>query len=735
MVSTILASPENVTKLGIGLDHPESISVGADGTIYAGGEKGQVYRILPGGAPQQYASTSGDLLGSALDADGNLYVCDCANAVVHRVSPDGTVAQHSAGTPDRPMAFPNHPAFDSAGNLYVSDSGDYWHGTGTGAIYVIRPDGTTEVFHHGPLRYPNGIAVDPDQQWLYIAQSPAWDIVRVPLDRPDGPVEQVFRLPDYTVPDGMVFTDRGALLVGCYRPDRVMICCPDGRVEVLADDPTAELLLRPTNIALHDGRLLIANLGGRWISSLDVDLGREVRFRPRLPGRQPPAAALPAVYGRGARTRLHDGREVPVVRLNNAATTPPFVSTVDTVSDFLSSYGALHRGAGPHARRTCELAEDAVDVIRRFIGAGPDTGLLFTTNTSAAVNLLARLLRLDERRVVITSEVEHTSNYLPWRYNTAATVRELRADDTGALDHTDVETLVAGVEPGRLGLLAVTGASNLTGYVPELPKLAEVAHAAGAPLFVDAAQLAPHRRIDMAAWGIDALALSAHKLYAPFGLGVLALPKTLLHSVPVDPGGGSVDMITDRDLVWAPALERHQAGTWNVTGIVACAASCRAIENAGWPAILAHERVVVDHMATGLAGVGGVRLFVPPERYRTEQRIGTFPFAVDGMHHAEVAAALEHEYGIEVRAGTICNHRLVRRWFGVSEEQQCAIDRSIESGDRLASYGIVRASVGVHNTIEDIDALVTALGELASGGPRLPYRPVPRHETFEPVTN
>jgi selenocysteine lyase/cysteine desulfurase len=422
-----------------------------------------------------------------------------------------------------------------------------------------------------------------------------------------------------------------------------------------------------------------------------------------------------------------------VVQLNNAATTPPFERTLREVGEFLGEYGALHRGAGPRARATVETVERALERVHRFVGQPAGNSLLFTTNTSAAINQLARLLPLTAEDVVLTSEIEHTSNNLPWRYNSAAEVIDVRADDSGALDLDHLDQLLA-THGTRVKLLAVTGASNLTGYCPDLRGLADRAHSVGALLFVDAAQLAPHRRIDMAASGVDALAFSAHKVYAPFGLGVLSVPTHVLDRAPADPGGGSIDMISDSGaVVWAPAAERHQTGTWNATGIVALGASCAEILDTGWDVLEGHERALVSYGARVLGEVPGIRLTVPVERYASDDRIGAFPFLVEGLHHALVAAALEHEHGIEVRSGTICNHRLVRRWVGASDTEQARIEREIAAGDRLASYGIVRASLACQSTSEDIDRLAAALRALTSEGPRLAYRAAPEHETYEPA--
>lgn len=443
------------------------------------------------------------------------------------------------------------------------------------------------------------------------------------------------------------------------------------------------------------------------------------------------APELPAVVGGSDRVRLRDGRDVRIVQLNNAATTPPFEHTLQAVNSFLRGYGALHRGAGPRARMTVTAVEKAIQEIRKFIGCSDSHALLFTQNTSAAINQLARMFQLDPDDAIAISEVEHTSNALPWRYNTRARVRYIKADTAGVLDLEHLQQIIRD-EGGRLKLVAITGASNLTGCVTDVRRVSAIVHAAGAQLFIDAAQMAPHRPIDMSADGIDMLALSAHKLYAPFGLGVLAIPSRMLEGAPVDPGGGSIDMVSERDITWAPESERHQTGTWNAAGIVALGASCEEMSRVGWDAILEHESSLVRYTAERLPTVDGLTLHVPPELFAEQDRIGTFPFSLEGHHPALLTSILEHEHGLELRAGTICNHRLVRRWFGLSDTQQCAVEEQIKGGNRLATYGVARASLGIHNTEQDIDALIDALTAIRKHGPRLEYRPWPEKETYEP---
>ncbi len=438
---------------------------------------------------------------------------------------------------------------------------------------------------------------------------------------------------------------------------------------------------------------------------------------------------FPKVMGTDAVITLKTGKKTRVILLNNAATTPPFESTLDTVCEFLKTYGALHRGAGPHANITYQKAERALGTLKKFLNTSDDHALLFTHNTSAAINFLIRLLRLDKDDVILTSTIEHTSNNLPWVYNSPSQTVYVKSTVDGALDYDDLEAKVK--EHGKhLKLIALTGASNLTGYIPDIARVSKLAHAHGALLFVDAAQYAPHRPIDMQGDGIDALAFSAHKVYAPFGLGVLAVPRHILDTAPVDPGGGSIDMISANGVVWAPPVTRHQTGTWNVTGIIAAAASCQTLMDTGWDAIINHERELVAYAAHQLDTVPSIRLYVRPDVYVRQDRIGTFTFNLAGYHHALVSAILENEYGIETRAGTICNHRLVHGWSDIDDATQKDIESRIEQGDRLASYGIVRASICIHNTKDDIDVLVAALKSIVAYGPQLRYKPVPIEEIY-----
>ena len=179
---------------------------------------------------------------------------------------------------------------------------------------------------------------------------------------------------------------------------------------------------------------------------------------------------LPKVIGTNHTVTLTTGKKARVILLNNAATTPPFEKTLKDVNHFLQTYGALHRGAGPHANVTFLKVQDALSSIRKFLNLPESHALLFTQNTSAAINLFARMLRLKKSDVVITSSIEHTSNNLAWHYNTEAQIVEVHAFEDGSLDYDDLEKKAA--KHGKnLKLITMTGASNQTGYIPDIQKL------------------------------------------------------------------------------------------------------------------------------------------------------------------------------------------------------------------------------------------------------------------------
>lgn len=250
-----------------GLDHPEGVTVGPDGLVYAGGEAGQIYRVdLGAGTFEEIATTGGFLLGLCLDGAGRIYACDIGRVAVVRIDhASGSVVDYSRGTPERPMVNPNVGVFDDVGNLYVTDSGHL--DQDDGCIFVVRPGGRTEVWSEGSTNFPNGACLSASGDALYVVESLTPALVRIPIgnDGGAGRREVVAELPGL-VPDGVCLDVEGHAYVTCYRPDRIVRVAPSGVVDILADDPRGVVLAAPTNgvFAGQDLRTFVIASLGRW---------------------------------------------------------------------------------------------------------------------------------------------------------------------------------------------------------------------------------------------------------------------------------------------------------------------------------------------------------------------------------------------------------------------------------------------------------------------------------------
>jgi selenocysteine lyase/cysteine desulfurase len=257
-------------------------------------------------------------------------------------------------------------------------------------------------------------------------------------------------------------------------------------------------------------------------------------------------------------------------------------------------------------------------------------------------------------------------------------------------------------------LVTVTGASNVTGEVWPVSTLAEVAHRYGARVCVDAAQLAPHRPFSLAESTVDYVALSGHKLYAPFGAGVLAGRGDWLDAAPPYlSGGGATAYVGDTplDVRWQSGPARHEAGTPNLLGAVALATACATLAAADREALAAHEAALLDRLRTGLSRLPGaveLRAFAADH-----DRVGIVSFAVAGVPAADVSAHLATRYGIGVRDGLFCAHPLVRRLLA---------EASARSGHPLGDTA-VRASIGLGTTAEHVDRLLAGLATLPAAAP------------------
>lgn len=431
------------------------------------------------------------------------------------------------------------------------------------------------------------------------------------------------------------------------------------------------------------------------------------------------------IVGIDQRVPVLGGDRVPYVNLDNAASTPVLREVLDTVNRFMDWYSSVHRGAGFKSQVSTHAFEEARGIVADFVGANrADHVVIFGKNATEAINKVSWRLNLGPDDVVLVSQMEHHSNDLPWRAQ--ARVEHIGVDDNGAIDMAHLDSLLR-QHARRVRLVAVTGASNVTGYMPDIHALARRVHAAGAQILVDCAQLAPHRPISIGGLDdpehLDYVTLSAHKMYAPFGIGALIGRRdTFEQGEPEHRGGGTIDFVSLDSVTWASAPERDEAGTPNVVGAVALAAAIRALSDIGMDHIAAHEADLRAYALERLARIDGLRIYGNGDASDGSRHLGVIAFNLGSQPHGLVAAALAAEYGIGVRNGCFCAHPYLIRLLGLSQDKVQQVRDAMASGDRNAVPGMVRISFGMYNERGDIDRLVLALESISTGRLRTTYR-------------
>jgi selenocysteine lyase/cysteine desulfurase len=417
----------------------------------------------------------------------------------------------------------------------------------------------------------------------------------------------------------------------------------------------------------------------------------------RLTGRALLDALRMTLIGRDVQVPTAAGIR-PFINLDNAASTPTFRPIWDAVRGTWSQ----------PAQAQQEIMQEARSICARFLGAPlAEYDVLFTGNTTEAINLAAESLRRVSEAgvepVVVNTLLEHNSNELAWRNLPGVTLLRMPIDDEGFVDPNALEALLSEYNrEGRHGnkrvkLVAVSGASNVLATFNDLAEIGCIAHRYGALLLVDAAQLVAHRPTEMAAWGIDYLAFSAHKVYAPFGSGALVVRKGLLNFD-------------------AAELEQIRAsGEENAAGIAALSKALVLLGRIGMDVIQAEEQALTARALRGMAQIPGVTVFGVKDADSPgfARKGGVIAFDVKGAISGRVAGELAARGGIGVRYGCHCAHLTVKRILHVppwAEELQRAMLTVLP---RLSLPGVVRASLGIENTAEDVDVLLRVLGDIA----------------------
>jgi len=420
---------------------------------------------------------------------------------------------------------------------------------------------------------------------------------------------------------------------------------------------------------------------------------------------------------------VHGGGTVTGINLDNAASTPPLTRVRDMVNRFSDLYSSVHRGTGFKSRLSTEAYERARELVSGFLGVDDkDQVVIFVKGTTDALNrIAAEEARLDGRQVLVT-EMEHHADLLPWRHRSGHVMVGLSEDG-----HIDLDAIEHALKTanGKISLVAVCGASNVTGFVSPIHEIAELAHRHRARVSVDAAQLAPHHRIEARPaedpGHLDFISFSGHKMYAPYGAGVLVAPRDFFAGAPEVMGGGAISIVTWDDTVWADLPDREEAGSPNVIGAVALGVAIDTLLELGFDEMLDEELALGRTMLAGLSGIPGVAVLGGAEPSTNSGRLALASFVIDGMHHGLVAAVLSHEWGIAVRHGCFCANPYVFHLLRMSRDDVTAVEGEVNAGRKKALPGAVRASLAPYNTEAEVDRFLEAVRHIARGRIKATY--------------
>ncbi len=415
------------------------------------------------------------------------------------------------------------------------------------------------------------------------------------------------------------------------------------------------------------------------------------------------------VTGLKKKVPLSSGKLTQYINLDNAATTPPLKSVMKAINEFSPWYSSIHRGKGYKSRLSTNLYEQTRKTVTNFVNAGEKNNvIIFTSNTTAAINKLSyRLCQSDKKSIVLTTKMEHHSNDLPWRNNFQ--LKHINLTPAGRLSIYDLERKLNKYK-SRVKLVTVTGASNVTGFINPVYKIARLAHKYKAEILVDGAQSIPHLPFDMKPFNspehIDYLVFSAHKMYAPFGTGVLIGPrKTFKKGIPEYSGGGTVKMVTPSQVKWARPPEKEEAGSPNVMGVIALDQALKSLDKMGMKKIKKYEKELTAYTVQKLYEVSNIKIYTPPV---LKNQISIIPFNIKGFSHKRTAEILASKKGIAVRNGCFCAQPYIQEIMNISENE---IKKRLQKPE-LSHPGLVRISLGMYNTVSEIDYLIESLKDI-----------------------
>jgi cysteine desulfurase/selenocysteine lyase len=377
-----------------------------------------------------------------------------------------------------------------------------------------------------------------------------------------------------------------------------------------------------------------------------------------------------------------------LVYLDSTASSQKPTAVIEAMNTYYREYNAnVHRGIYQISERASEAYETARKKVGRFINARSWREVIFTRNTTESINLVAfswGQANINEGDVIISSEIEHHANLVPWQQlaaRTGATVKYIPVNENGTLDMAAFEAMLT----PQVKLVAVTQMSNVLGTIPPVTEIIEKAHAVGALVLLDGAQSVPHQTIDVQELDCDFLAFSGHKMLGPTGIGVLWARKEILADMPPFlTGGDMIKRVTLDGCDWNDLPWKFEAGTPSIAEVIGLGYAVDYLKQLGMANVRQHEIELVTYTLDKLNQVEGIRLYGPPD---PKTRGGSIPFTLGDIHPHDVAAVLDSE-GIAVRAGHHC---------------------AMPLHDKFGLVATTRASFYVYNTPEDVDRLADGL--------------------------
>lgn len=417
------------------------------------------------------------------------------------------------------------------------------------------------------------------------------------------------------------------------------------------------------------------------------------------------------ILGLDTLVELDNKTKVPAINLDNAATTPPFKLVAQEIQSQMMYYSSIGRGIGQKSEHTNEIYTNGRDTVLDFVGADKENYTVFYVNsTTEGMNKLASALIDSPQDMVLTTRMEHHANDLPWRLR--ARTLYVDVDDKGRLIMEDFEITLRSFR-GRIKYVAVTAASNVTGYVNDVHYIARIAHKYGARIIVDGAQIVAHRTFSMLGRSpeenIDFLVFSAHKMYSPYGGGaVVGLSEVLNKHVPQFYGGGMIETVTDQKVFFTETPDLYEAGSPNYPGVVGMVTAMKLLKRINFSYIEKHEQILLKAALTELRKIPEVTLYGDCDNF--SDRVGILVFTVKGVDNGTVSRMLAGYSAIGVRDAAFCAHPYVRR---LTNEHQIRTDKD---GSILPPTGMVRISFGIYNTVADVQSLVNTVKLLLQNG-------------------